>query len=551
MRLLSLPPLLALALLGACARPAPDGQSPPPASSASASPSPSRHEQQQANGAVATAAAGPAPLLVVFITVDQLAPPYLDRLRSQLTGGLARFVERGAFFTNAFQDHAFTETAPGHASTMSGRFPRSTGIVRNNAGVNDSTAPLVNGGGEGASPRRFRGTVLYEWIRATQPNARALSVSRKDRGAILPLGRAKQEVYWYAAGTGEFTTSVYYRDTLPEWVRNFNARQIPQSMAGRAWTPLLPESAYPEPDTVASESGGRGFTFPHVLSSDPDRAAAQLPEFPFMDDVTVSFALEGVRALGLGKGPHTDVLAVSLSTTDAIGHRFGALSREAHDQVLRVDRAIGTLMDSLYATHDSSRIVFALTADHGVTTYLGPRFNEKWGARDSAGAAVGMLVRRVQERLNARMADWEAVDYEGGMFLVNRATLRRDRIDPDSLIRAFASEARRIPGVLRVDLTTQLTRQDTVNDAIARRWYHAFPPDLPVAAVVTLEPGVYPGRVTHAVFSHGTPHDPDAHVPVIFYGPPFKPGRYPVFARVVDMAPTLAAVVGVTPTETL
>ncbi|HKG94874.1 MAG TPA: alkaline phosphatase family protein [Gemmatimonadaceae bacterium] len=536
-------PLLCLAALGACA----SNHATPDSVDARQQP------QQQSHGAIAPPAplAGPAPTLVVFITVDQLSSGYFEQLKGQLTGGLGRFSERGAFFTNAFQDHAFTETAPGHASTMSGRFPRSTGIVRNIAGVNDSTAPLIGGGGEGASPRRFRGTVLYDWIQAVQPNARALSVSRKDRGAILPLGRAKQEIYWYAPLTGEFTTSVYYRDTLPDWVRRFNGRQLPRGMAGRAWTLLRPESSYPEPDSVASESGGRGYTFPHVVPADSDLAVQALPEFPFMDEVTAAFAIEGVRALGLGAGPQTDVLAVSLSTTDAIGHRYGVMSREAHDQVLRVDRTIGMLIDSLYAMRDSTRIVFALTADHGVTTYLGPKFNAKWSARDSAGAAVWSLVRRVQERLNARGADWEAVDYEAGMFFANRAKLRQDRVDADSLLRAFVADARRIPGVLRADLMAQVTKQDTTRDAIARRWYHAIPPDLPVGAVVTLEPGVFPGPVTHAVFSHGTPHDPDAHVPVMFYGPPFRPGRYGVFARVVDMAPTLAAVVGVAPTETL
>ena len=150
------------------------------------------------------------PTLVVFITADQLRADYLDRFGAQLTGGLARLARGGALFTNAFQDHATTETAPGHASTLSGRHPRSTGIVRNTAGVQDPQAPLINGApGPGASPFRFRGSTLIDWLRVKDPRCRALSVSRKDRGAILPLGRAKQEVYWYAADEGRFTTSMY------------------------------------------------------------------------------------------------------------------------------------------------------------------------------------------------------------------------------------------------------------------------------------------------------------------------------------------------------
>src|SRR5918992_2226626 len=143
--------------------------------------------------------AGRRPQLVVFLTVDQLLPAYFERYNRQLTGGLARLYRDGAVFTNAFQDHAITETAPGHASTLSGRFPRGTGIVTNATGVGDPQSPLIGGvRGAGASPYRFRGTVLLDWMRFKDVRSRALSVSRKDRGAILPIGRAKQSVYWFA-----------------------------------------------------------------------------------------------------------------------------------------------------------------------------------------------------------------------------------------------------------------------------------------------------------------------------------------------------------------
>src|SRR5262245_50498876 len=153
-------------------------------------------------------AQAPKPRMLVFITVDQLKEEYLDQWRGQFSAGLKLLLDGGAFFSNAHQDHAITETAPGHASTMSGRFPRSTGIVANTAGVLDSQMPLLGAAGDGASPFRFRGTVLVDWLRHANPQTRALSVSRKDRGAILPFGRAKQSVYWYALN-GTFTTSSY------------------------------------------------------------------------------------------------------------------------------------------------------------------------------------------------------------------------------------------------------------------------------------------------------------------------------------------------------
>src|SRR3989475_10288744 len=130
-------------------------------------------------------AAPPQPKLLVVITVDQLRPDYLDRYRTQLNGGLAMLVKQGADFTEAYQDHAVTETAPGHSTILSGRWPAHTGIIRNTAGVQDSAAPLIGIAGPGASPARFRGTELFDWLQAAEPKARALSVSRKDRGAIL------------------------------------------------------------------------------------------------------------------------------------------------------------------------------------------------------------------------------------------------------------------------------------------------------------------------------------------------------------------------------
>src|SRR5919206_693175 len=181
------------------------------------------------------------PTLIVFITVDQLRADYFDRFKGQLTGGLGRLARGGAMFTNAFQDHGVTETAPGHASTMSGRFPRSTGIARNSAGVQDPQAPVLGASGPdaapGASPFRFRGGTLIDWLRVKDPRSRALSVSRKDRGAILPLGRAHQEVYWYAPDSGRFTTSTYYHDTLPSWVQRFDGRNFVAALAGKSWTP--------------------------------------------------------------------------------------------------------------------------------------------------------------------------------------------------------------------------------------------------------------------------------------------------------------------------
>jgi predicted AlkP superfamily pyrophosphatase or phosphodiesterase len=498
------------------------------------------------------------PKLIVFITIDAMRADYLPRFEKQLTGGLGRLYRGGAVFTNAFQDHAVTETAPGHSAMMSGRFPVHTGIVTNNAGVSDTTVSLVDAVGPGASPFRFRGTTLTDWLIAKDARSRALSVSRKDRAAILPIGKSKQQVFWYAPN-GNFTTSTYYSADLPEWVRAFNARKLPANYAGRAWRLLLPERAYREPDAVRVESGGVGFTFPHYESSVPDSAARLLIEFPWMDDLTLDFALAGVNALRLGAGPQTDVLSISLSTTDAVGHRYGPDSRELHDQILRVDRAIGIFLDSLFRIRNRNDVVIALTGDHGLTPY--PESH----AHDPNKGAIRVNVRPVLERLNNTLAAAGVPGggltfilgvYRGNGFLfdpgvleLDRAALARAGINHDSLVQAVRSDFLRVPGVARADRISELARRDTVNDRIARRWLHIFSDESQAALVVTLAPYNYWLSTYQA--QHGSPNDVDAHVPIIFYGRDIRPGRYREFARVVDMAPTLAAIVNVTPEEKL
>src|SRR5262249_14781995 len=158
---------------------------------------------------------------------------------------------------------------------------------------NDPRTPLIGGGGPGASPFRFRGSTLIDWLREKDTRSRALSVSRKDRGAILPLGRAKESVYWYASD-GRFTTSMYYADTLPSWVQQLNAKKIPQTSAGKWWTLLLDGADYSEPDSVVFEAGGEDIEFPHPFPLEPEVTARIFANYPAMDSLTAQFALAGL-----------------------------------------------------------------------------------------------------------------------------------------------------------------------------------------------------------------------------------------------------------------
>jgi len=489
------------------------------------------------------------PKLVVVITVDQLRPDYLNRWKAQLTGGLGQLMTEGAVFTDGYQDHAVTETAPGHSAILSGLWPAHTGIIRNLESVQDSLAPLLGTTGPGASPRRFRGTTLVDWLKASDPTARVLSVSRKDRGAILPIGQSKQQVFWYQSGL--FTTSRYYADTLPTWVQGFNARRLPFKAANTTWTLLLPDSAYKEPDNEVWENGGAGTVFPHRLPPDSVLAAAAVAGVPAMDSLTLLFALEGFDALRLGrKGGSTDLLAVSLSTTDAIGHAFGPDSREIHDQVLRLDRYLAWFLTRLTDRVGRDNLVVVLTADHGVTSYP-ERTRAKTG-----GAAyrveLDTLIVAVNRDLD-RVAGAGAVprgwlEFDTGMlFLHDNGRLAALGIKTDSVLDALTARVVRVQGVARVIKPADLARADTASDPVARRWIHHLPPDAGVVLTVTLQPGSVWDIPNLPIAMHGQPSEDDTHVPIIFWGRGINRGTYAGRMNTVDIAPTLGVLLGVTP----
>jgi predicted AlkP superfamily pyrophosphatase or phosphodiesterase len=491
------------------------------------------------------------PTLVVFVTIDQMRADYYPRFKSQLTSGLKRLFEGGAYFRNGFQDHANTETAPGHATVMSGRFPVHTGITANAQGVNTSSAPLLGGATEsGASPFRFQGTTLVDWMRTVDPATRFLSVSRKDRGAILPIGTAKGDVYWWGGSAGIFTTSTYYADTLPQWVQRFNAQKGYAAYAGKTWDLLLPAANYEEPDTVWEESGGTDFLFPHPFPTEPAEVARIFANYPAMDSLTLAFALQGLREKQLGAtAGRTDVLAVSLSTTDAVGHKYGPDSREIHDQILRLDRYLGAFLDSLFALRDQKRIVIALTSDHGVAPYpevhSGRYPNQQAKRVDLAGPVATLNAALIAAGVPDR-----AWAFDDGVFFVrNAADFDSARVNADSVARAFAAVLRTVPGVLRADLFTSFAKANPARDRMARRWLHMFAPGGAARMAVTLTPYSYWASTNYA--THGMPHDTDANVPVLFWGAGVRSGAYRDEVRTVDMAPTLAAILGIRPTEKL
>jgi Type I phosphodiesterase / nucleotide pyrophosphatase len=485
--------------------------------------------------------------LIVLVAVDQMRADYLGRFASQWTGGFARLYRGGTVFERGEQDHAATETAPGHSTMLSGRYPAHTGIALNSRGVQDRDAPALGAIQDtvGASPRRFRGTTLYDWMLAHDAGTRMLSVSRKDRAAIFPIGRARGPVYWLYGGS--FTTSRYYADSLPSWVRLFNRGIDFARWTGATWNLLLPDSAYAEPDSMPFENGGADYTFPHHISAVPGDAARQLNAFPWIDSLTLAFALDGVNALGLGARSGTDLLSISLSTTDAIGHAFGPDSREIHDQLLRVDRWLGEFLDSLARLVPAASTVVVLTGDHGVSAL--PEYTVMVQHGRGGRISLAGVARGAATGMRSRYGAEFGIEPDGGLVMADVESLRSRGVNVDSLARALAAEAARLPGVARV-YTPQTLELAAAGDPDATLWRRLLPADYGWLVCAITTPGyVWSGGGLSAEHSSANPDD--IAVPIAFYGAGIPAQRLARRASTVDIAPTLAALIGVTPAEPL
>jgi arylsulfatase A-like enzyme len=268
---------------------------------------------------------------------------------------------------------------------------------------------------------------------------------------------------------------------------------------------------------------------------------------PYMDSVTALFALEGVNQLGIGRGPQTDVMSVSFSATDYVGHAYGPDSREAHENEIRLDQTIGWFLDSLFKLRDPNSVVIALTGDHGSSP-----IPELARARGQATGEQGLRVSlapvadSVKRYIANKGGDTTSMEYDIETFAIDHLVMKSKGLNPDSILNLFKRLALQFPGVARVDRIADLRKADLNRDPIARRWTHQIPEDSYVDLVITLTRYSY---WNNAVSTHGSPYDQDASVPIIFFGPWVKPGRYGTFARTVDIGVTLGAIAGAKPTE--
>jgi predicted AlkP superfamily pyrophosphatase or phosphodiesterase len=524
---------------------------------------------------------------VLLIVVDQFRYDYLERFGDLfVANGLGRLLRNGASWTQSNYDHTPTYTAPGHATLMTGAYPAETGIIGNEwldrasgfriTSVSDPNTKLLgdNPNANGASPHRLIGSTVGDEMRlATNGRAKVIGISIKDRSAILPAGRNANAAYWLSTATGHMVSSTYYFKELPHWVVAFNNAKPADKYFGAKWERLLPESEYakrlgqdtPTWERVPDTSGDTNW-FPHTITGGltaPGRAFyTHLDHSPFVNDLVVTFAQQAIINEQLGQDDNTDVLTVSLSGNDYVGHRFGPYSHETMDLTLRTDRQIATLLDFVNTRVGLSNTLIAFTADHGVSPIPEQAADlGLGGARLKLVDLFATINKAISARYNPQSkspdpsADYLLKYNEGaamrehfinGNLYFNYDALRRDGVSVEELSQVVVSAALTFPGVARAFSRVQLSRGAiSITDPIERRVLHGFNPARSGDVVIIPEPFKYLGDSITA--THGSPYSYDTHVPTIIMGPGINAGRYYEPATPADIAPTLCALLRVTP----
>lgn len=505
------------------------------------------------------------PALVVMIAVDQLRR---DRLDPTLPGGLGRLAREGRVFSEALLDHGMTETCPGHATMLTGRHPGAAGLPGNRfidleAGEraycvadDPQRAAVIGTSGDepiGRSPRNLRVTTLGDWMKRERPATRVFSLSGKDRAAIALGGMHADAAYWLQPeGDVGFTSSRHYMAELPDWVARFNRELF--SRLPETWTHEFTPPEPVRPDEYAFEADRFARRTPHTLrdTEDGEVSAEALLMSPFADLATLDLAAELVRRERLGRGDGPDLLAISLSATDTVGHLYGPWSHESHDALRRLDRGLGELLDGLERDLGRGRILVALTADHGVLPI--PEWLSESGTSEcpEEGGRLGMTslglglywqLHRSFTWILTPPKDW--LIFAGSQIAVNRDTAREQGVAVDDVLAETERYLETLPSVRQVWTRDELASGNGDSE-VARLYRNSLDPERSGDLIVQLQPTCLITPFDSGT-THGSPYAYDRAVPIALFGTGIEPGVSSRPAATIDIAPTLAELLGIEP----
>lgn len=486
------------------------------------------------------------PKLVVVIVIDQFRGDYLERYRTQFgDGGFRLFLDHGAYFSNCNYNYANTRTAPGHATLFTGAYSNGHGIAANEwwdqkkkkmvTSVEDGDTKLVGVAGDkpGASPHNLLADTLGDELKlATQGKARVFAVSLKDRAAVLPGGYAADAAYWIDPASGAWLTSTYYRNDLPQWVRDFNSTH-PAKYWDREWKE---DQGKDGQGTVLRSTAHR---------KGKDGADAGFYEVigstAFANEYEFDFAKNLLQDENVGRGPATDLLSISLSANDILGHQVGPDSPEMHQMALDLDRELADFINFLGHQIGLANVWIALSADHGVASL--PDAVKKLRI-----PAANLDSKKLEAQINAALtakfspghpASYLKLDYPLA-WLDQDAFAASHVREHDAEV--AVGEAMKSAGLRDYYTKSQLAAGDVPNTALGRKFLNSYSPE--GSWYVMGVPDIYtvgPAKGT----DHASPYNYDTHVPLAFYGLPFQPGTYRTSSEPVDLAATLASLLGI------
>ena len=502
------------------------------------------------------------PKLVVLIVCDQLSQDLLLRYQPYFgENGFNLLMQRGAYFTNARYKYAFTKTGPGHATISTGSYGDMSGIVGNSwydrtikktvNCVEDTAFHAIGGKGDHRSPRTLLTNSLTDMLKlSTNFRSKVISVSNKDRSAIF-MGGKFGTAYW--EGSHAFLTSTYYMNTLPEWVEAYNKSKIFDSFFGKRWEELKPEIAQvicdTDSNTYESNNSGNGLTFPHTIVG-KDRVLNTsyydaVGNSPFGTELLLDFARTAVLAESLGQHRDPDMLCIGISSTDEVGHEYGPHSREAFDNLLRTDAYLAEFFAFLDKHVGLYNCVIALSADHGIAPI--PEYITKMNSKADAGRISTKKIKEAAERFltnsyGAITTKWVEEVAENNIF-INKDAAKEKNVPFESVLQTLKDSMS-----VSLPVFASFTREDIMRHAppekiraqIALSYHPARSGDI----MYVLNPyWILDGSPTGT--NHGSPWDYDAHVPIMLFGKDVTPGTYTDDVAPVDIAPTLAALLGI------
>lgn len=510
------------------------------------------------------------PKLVVVMVIDQFRYDFLERFNGAFgSGGFRRLVDQGALFTNANYNYVPTFTAPGHASIFTGSVPAQNGIVGNNwydresgaerVMVSDNDAKIVTSYGtqsytrtnKPASPRVLIGSTFGDQMRlATNFKAKVVALSLKDRAAVLPGGKNANGAYWFDAASGTLVSSDYYFSEMPAWVNKFNGRRSADQYFGKVWDRLREPAAYALTQGVTTEVKGSplGRHFPYTITGGEQTPGEEYYKSfqytPFASDYLADFAKAAIDGEALGSDDNTDLLAISFSTPDLVGHAYGPDSEEVEDIYIRLDQTIASFLDYLDQKIGLSQTLIAVTADHGVSPIpsllnlnrIEASVIDPTKCKDAANKALA-----------ARFGgDKWVLDLVNDQLYLDRKVMSEQKADAQEAERVAGEALLGVPGIVSFFTRTQILNGQMPPGAIPQRVANGFNAQRSGDVCLITKPFAFLAEGEIAT-THGSPYDYDTHVPIILMGPGIHPNRYHGECSPSDIAPTLCDLIGVEP----